>query len=198
MAAGASSCTLANGNFGSPSGSQIITVDYDIPAKTADFACSLAGTAVTSMVLLNGPDVEHTATALVAMNFVDEHYANGLGTIAANDAWSTGSPSGTGFASKTSDLLYYIRLGKLVYCFVNIQGTSNATTFTFTLPVAAKRTTESLVLSGLDNNSRNGVRPRLETTASSTTANVAKDEDGNVWTASSIKMVQGHFFYEAA
>lgn len=75
IAAGATSLTLTTGNFGTPSGQQIITVDYDVAAKAADFLCTIAGTAVTSMTLLNGPDVAHSATAKIAMNFVDEHYA---------------------------------------------------------------------------------------------------------------------------
>jgi len=73
MAASASACTLASGNFGAPSGKQIITVDYDIDAKAADFLCTINNTAVTSMTRLNGPDVEHTTGANVAMNPVDEH-----------------------------------------------------------------------------------------------------------------------------
>lgn len=73
MAAGASTCTLSAGNFGSPVGKQIITIDYNVAAKAADFLCTIAGTAVTAMVRLNGPDVEHASNAAVAMNLVDEH-----------------------------------------------------------------------------------------------------------------------------
>jgi len=75
MAEAATTCTLTSGNFGSPTGEQIITIDYDVAAKAADFECTIDGTAVTSMTRLNGPDVEHSALAKVSMNFVDEHYA---------------------------------------------------------------------------------------------------------------------------
>ena len=85
MAAGASTCTLTSGNFGSPTGKQIITLDYDVAAKAADFLCTIAGTAVTAMTRLNGPDVEHSSAAKVAMNFVDEHYSLLMDTL--NDGW---------------------------------------------------------------------------------------------------------------
>lgn len=73
MSAGATSCTLGAGNFGSPTGKQIITLDYNVAAKSADFLCTIAGTAVTSMTRLNGPDVEHGSGCAVAMCMVDEH-----------------------------------------------------------------------------------------------------------------------------
>jgi hypothetical protein len=85
MAAEASSCTLTTGNFGSPTGKQIITIDYDVTAKAADFLCTISGTAITSMTRLNGPDVEHSSLARVAMCFVDEHYS--LLMDALNDGW---------------------------------------------------------------------------------------------------------------
>lgn len=114
MAAGATSCTLTTGNFGTPVGNQIITIDYDVPSKAADFLCSIAGTAVSSMVLLNGPDVIHSASANVGMSFVDEHYTalvdgSGLGlgslpnnTILANQLATNAIKTGTATASGQS------------------------------------------------------------------------------------------------
>lgn len=81
MAAGASSCTLTTGSFGTLSGKQIITIDYNVPSKAADFLCTIAGTAVSSMTRLNGPDVVHDASAAVAMCFVDEHYSQVLDAV---------------------------------------------------------------------------------------------------------------------
>lgn len=74
MNAGANSATLTNGSFGSPSSQQIITIDYDVASKAADFLCTISGTAITSMTLLNGADVIHAVGAKVGMCFVDEHY----------------------------------------------------------------------------------------------------------------------------
>lgn len=75
MAAGATSCTLAAATFGTPTGQQIITIDGGDILKAADFKCTISGTAVTAMTLLNGVDVIHAAAAPVTMNFVDEHYS---------------------------------------------------------------------------------------------------------------------------
>lgn len=75
MAASATSCTLAGATFGTPTGQQIITIDGGDILKAADFKCTIAGTAVSAMTLLNGVDVVHAAAAPVTMNFVDEHYS---------------------------------------------------------------------------------------------------------------------------
>lgn len=75
MAAGATTCTLAGATFGTPTGQQIITIDGGDILKAADFKCTISGTAVTAMTLLNGVDVIHAAAAPVTMNFVDEHYS---------------------------------------------------------------------------------------------------------------------------
>lgn len=114
------------------------------------------------------------------------------------EAWSTGTPAATGFSSKTTDALRYIQYGKTVFCEFNIQGTSNATTLTFSLPVAAKSNIERAGFTGLDNNSRSGVTPRIDLAASSTTASCYKAADGSAWTNTSTKMIQGFLVYEAA
>lgn len=75
MNAGATSCTLAASTFGTPTGQQIITIDGGDILKAADFKCTISGTAVTAMTLLNGVDVIHAVNAPVTMNFVDEHYS---------------------------------------------------------------------------------------------------------------------------
>jgi hypothetical protein len=66
-------------------GLQILTIDYDVSAKSADFLCTINNTAVTNMVRLNGPDVEHTTGANVTMCAVDEHY--NLIFDALSDGW---------------------------------------------------------------------------------------------------------------
>lgn len=144
MAAGASSCTLTNGAFGTPTGKQIITIDYDVAAKAADYEVTLAGTAVTEMVLKNGPDVQHEAGAKVAMCFVDEHYGD-LGKIAAADAWTAYTPVWT--ATGTAPVIgngtitgKSFKIGK--YCTFSMRMTAGTTTtfgtgaWIFSLPYA--------------------------------------------------------------
>jgi len=102
MNAGASSATLTSGNFGSPTGTEILVIDYNVPAKAAAFKCSIAGTAVTNMVRIAGPDVEHAATAKVGSMMTPEHYRvlatmEGMddnvlaGWITANETWTYAS-----------------------------------------------------------------------------------------------------------
>lgn len=74
MGTGATSATLTSGNFGSPSGTQVLVIDYDVPSKAAAFKCTIAGTALTSMVRVHGPDVEHVTGAKVTMAWVPEHH----------------------------------------------------------------------------------------------------------------------------
>jgi hypothetical protein len=87
MDASATSCTLAAATFGTPTGQQIITIDGGDILKAADFKCTIAGTAISSMTLLNGVDVIHAANAPVTMNFVDEHYSALTDFVGAR-AWS--------------------------------------------------------------------------------------------------------------
>lgn len=75
---GATSTTLTTGNFGSPTGTQIYVVDYDVPAKAEIITASVAGTAVTSVTrgLTGGASgtTDHAIGATVASIFVPQHY----------------------------------------------------------------------------------------------------------------------------
>lgn len=66
--------TLSLGNFGSPSGIQILAIDYKIPAKAAYYSCSISGTAVTGITYLGGAATDHSANASVGMVFTPTHW----------------------------------------------------------------------------------------------------------------------------
>lgn len=74
--AAATSGTLTTGSFGSPTGTQLLIVDYDVPAKREVISCTISGTALTSLVRgIDGTsDQTHTANANIMMAFVPEHY----------------------------------------------------------------------------------------------------------------------------
>ena len=115
-------------------------------------------------------------------------------------AWQAGTPNAAGFSSKTSDTLHYRQIGKTVFCRVNIDGTSNANTFTFTLPVAAGATQ---VISGLrvaNNGAYQNTPGLISLTSGSTTATVqlTNTAAANAWTSSNAKALMNNFFYEAA
>jgi hypothetical protein len=77
MLSGATSGTLTTGSFGSPSGTQILVIDYDVPAKAEVVTCTIAGTALTSITrATDGTSaVQHEIGAKVIMAFVPAHYA---------------------------------------------------------------------------------------------------------------------------
>lgn len=121
------------------------------------------------------------------------------GTGSTNWVWNNGTPAGAGFSSKVNDALRYIQVGKNTYCHVFVNGTSNATTFTFTLPVAAKAADITGGLKIANNGAVQTVLGAILFTASSTTATCLTNmtDTGTGWTASSSKLIQGYFFYEA-
>jgi len=201
LAAGASSGTLTTGSFGSPTGTQLLVVDYDVAAKREVISCTISSTALTSITRgLDGTtDQTHTANANVMMGFVPSHYGNGLGAIAANDAWASWTPTYGGFSSPpTVSYAVYFQVGKLVFCCIDAtSGTSNATSFTITLPVAAKRAAMAGTITTTDNSILLTTPGRIITRVGSTTADVIKDTGATSWTNSGGKNFNGSFFYEA-
>lgn len=174
----------------------------DITATTADFTGAVSANTISEHTAASGVTVDGL---LIKDNYVVGSATSGiknesLGTAATDlgSAWQTGTPAATGFSSKTDDTLLYKQVGKTVFCNFKIEGTSNATTLTFTLPVAAKNTTS---FGGIRtaNSGAFSVNPGLLTfAASSATATGNRDHSGAAFTNTGTKGMQGFFFYEAA
>lgn len=143
LAAGATSATLTTGSFGSPTGTQLLVVDYDVPAKREVISCTIAGTALTSLVrnLDGAGDVTHAANANVMMAFVPTHYANGLGYIAGGDGWSSWTPTWTNLTIGNATVVAkYRQLGTFVEYHLSVvfgNTTSVSGSVSFSLPVTA-------------------------------------------------------------
>lgn len=114
-------------------------------------------------------------------------------------AWSTFVPSPTGFTGVvTVTTASYIQIGKTVLVQCYFTGTSNATTCTFTLPVATKNQID-IPVRVEDNSGFITSVGLLEATAASSTANLYKDLTGAAFTASGTKGLNGaSFSYEVA
>ncbi len=115
------------------------------------------------------------------------------------EAWGSWTPSFGGFSvSPTVTFSNYTQLGKTVLFEMDLSGgTSNATTFTITLPVAAKRAV-SILCSVVDAGSSKTTPGRIVTTAGSTSASVFSDAGIGTWTASGAKNLYiGNGVYEA-
>jgi hypothetical protein len=78
LLSGATSTTLTSGNFGSPSGTQLYVVDYDVPAKAEIISASVTTTAVTSITrgLTGGAasTTDHAIGAKIISAFVPQHH----------------------------------------------------------------------------------------------------------------------------
>lgn len=125
----------------------------------------------------------------------DAHFYSFLGD---NLAWQSFSPNATGFSSKTDDSGSYTQVGKTVIFRVSITGTSNATTLTFTLPVASVAVQTGLPILIRDNGTTGTDPGRVDLGAASTTATVFRTLAGLGFTASGAKWCIGVLTYEAA
>lgn len=196
LAAGATSATLTSGSFGSPSGLQLLVIDYDVPAKIEVVSVSIAGTALTSITraLSGTSDVAHAASAKVLHTIVPTHWAE-LRGIAASDAWTTFSSTIGGFSGTPTQSVKYIKTGRIVNVEFKISGTSNGSSLTFTLPNAATNTVRHVCYSV--NNGTAAVTGMAVTAASSATVTCYSDAAENVWITSGSKAIEGSFVYES-
>jgi hypothetical protein len=123
------------------------------------------------------------------------------GNAVVTQSEGTWTPTWGGFSSAlTGGAATYVKIGKMVFCNVNgfSAGTSNATTKTITLPFASKN---SAVMAGMghcmDNGAFQNNPMRIDTSASSTTANLYKDLNADAWTASGSCVADFAFWYVA-
>lgn len=102
-----------------------------------------------------------------------------------------------GFSEYTTKKIFYKVLGNLVFIHFDLEGTSNSTSITFTLPFNESST---ILWCGLTSIAKdNGTyltTPGRINIASTTT--IYKDLDAGAWTNSGIKRVMGQFWYEKA
>lgn len=72
IAQGATTGTLTNGNFGTPSGAIYLVFDYDVAAKYEVKTVTVAGASMTSMSHKSGANVAHTAGCKIGRMMVAE------------------------------------------------------------------------------------------------------------------------------
>lgn len=114
----------------------------------------------------------------------------------AAEAWTTFTPSPAGFTGAvTINNAKYIQRGKDVHVHLSFTGTSNATTKTCTLPVAAKQNARYLIRA-TDNTSTIAVGV-MDMSAGSTTAGFYSTVGSAAWTASGTCLIEINFTYEA-
>ncbi len=155
----------------------------------------VVGVAATVLTITGGTDYTFTNAT------VTDNYYSKLGTPVGFPHWFNYTPSYVGFSANPSGGMgaRFVMIGRLLKVDHNPStGTSNATSFTISLPVTAA------TLSGgvwrqfgkaVDNGSTLNTG-FVEILTGATTATVYKDQNGTGWTASSTKTYQGYFEYE--
>ena len=183
-------------------------VPGDLRTKyTVGTRIKLTQTTVRYFVVTADPTYDGTNTTVTISGGTDFTLANAA--ISANyhsyDANPQGYPSwfnfngaATGFSgSPTVGVSRFEVIDRVCNIQFEVQGTSNATTLTFTLPIAAKQLTAGLGI-GKDSGVSLTTPERIVVTAGSSTATVGKDCAGNAFTNSGTKEVrtQGTLLYE--
>lgn len=149
-----------------------------------------------------------------AVNPVTAAQANGVATLnasslvaqdpASTGAWTDYSASSTivGWSSFTTKVLRYMVIGKLVFVQYYLQGTSNSTLVTFTLPFGVPSLVVDVPASRVQDNSVIKTTPGLMEVAgpqaSPSQFNFYTDMAGTAWTASGTKQASGEFFFAAS
>ena len=111
--------------------------------------------------------------------------------------WSA-SDNPTGFSSVLNNIITYKVVGKICHLWFFIQGTSNATSFGFTLPVNEILTSQMwFPISVVDNGGAPQVTPGT-VSISGTTASLSTDWNGGLWAASLTKGAAGYIAYPVA
>ncbi len=111
--------------------------------------------------------------------------------------WTTWNPAYTGFSADPTNNNYYATVGKICTVIIadNGAGTSNATGFTFTLPIASAVITQICSVFALNNGTLSTSPGRVDLTASSTTATAYPAMNTGTWTAANGKNCYGTFSY---
>ena len=101
----------------------------------------------------------------------------------------------TGWTSFTTKRLYYEVIGSRVFIDYDLEGTSNATTTSFTIPYTPSDVTLNLPVYAQDSGGTFAFGVAIQSAA---TVNLAPTAAGNMsgWTNSGTKVVIGHFSYQ--
>lgn len=173
----------------------------DIPYASASGTLAKLADVATGQVLVSGGvgaapaySASPTVTNLVA--------TTDIYTTALTDYTATSTITGWSSFTAGRKFIYYKKIGKTVFVQFWLEGTSNATTVSFTLPVAPTGTTYPVTAvalgSAMDNGSVLTTAGHLELLAGDTTVTCYTNMATATWTAANTKRVGGQFFYETA
>lgn len=188
-------------NNGSITGTTITT--DAIVGQSAATSGTVYGLSVSS-AKINGTSITDAsiATAQLANGSVtNAKLSTTAGEIGG--AWTTVTPTQTGWSATTTLTGRYTRIGKLYIFTFDVVGTSNATSATLTLPATAANTANIFFGAALEFTQDNGSTltapgKSFINTGGATTLSLFKDISGGGWTGSGTKGARGTVIYEAA
>jgi hypothetical protein len=115
-------------------------------------------------------------------------------------AWTSyaGSITYTGFAgTPTTNVAKFKQIGKTVFVVLDMTGTSNATTFGFSLPVTGGATGCTFTVGRAEDNGTYSAVVYGAVPNSGTSAGLVINDSGSGWTNAGTKGVRCSFFYES-
>lgn len=151
----------------------------------------------TSAGHLNSPG-QYSPMTLIKKATNTWYLFNGLpASTAVPQNWGA-SLTPAGFSSVSVQRSYYQDDGQIVSVYVEISGTSNATTFQFSLPIALDATiytTNSFMINVFIQNVGAGAAGRIYASGAGTLVTVDATVAGGAFTASGTKALKAHLFY---
>lgn len=150
----------------------------------------------TTTVTITGGDDYALASAAIS----DTYYSYAASPEGYPDWFDfSASVNPTGYSAITTEILRFRIIGKHCFVLASFDGTSNATTLTFTLPVTthALGSNNLYAMGFVRNNGTVATTPgRLALATSSTTGTMTRDMAGAAWTGSGQKTAVAIFDYE--
>lgn len=185
----------ANASVAFPVGS-VITI-IQMGAGLTSIIADVGVTINTSAGHLNSPG-QNSPMVLIKKATNTWYLFNGLpSSVAVPQDWGS-SLTPAGFSSVAVQRSYYQDDGHVVSVYVEISGTSNATTFQFSLPLALDATiytTNSFMIVVFIQNVGAGAAGRIYASGSGTLVTVDATVAGGAFTASGTKALKAHLFY---
>lgn len=146
-------------------------------------------------------NVTYTASAVLV---TDGQQTPSFSTLPRSDYYANSAIIGWASFTSGRNYILYTRLGALVYVWFHLEGTSNSTSITFSLPFAAASNNGSAypnytsAAQATDNSAALASPALVWLTPGSVVVTVFKDYSGASWTNHLAKSIDGSFCYPAA
>lgn len=165
-------------------------INTKAPSASPTFTGTVTTPLTASRAVATGASSELAASATTATQLTSL-------SLSATDYSSTSTV--VGFSATTTKLIYSLQIGNMVHVWARIIGTSDATTLTFTVPVAnANLVRVSGACRVQDNGTIAATPGHYRIDAAASTVQIFKDQVTTAFTASGDKLVEVSLMYPAS